>query len=119
MTAITVEEFRLVAVYQPVWQQGATSVEEYLHQVENQVSVSGRDEVMVIGGDHNAHVGGDAEWPQLAGRWGLRTTNEAGRDLLEWCEEHGWLMPTPSSGIVSEGPGSATSTRGGMNWTGS
>ena len=56
VTAITVGEYRLVAVYQPVWQQGATSVEEYRHQVQNQVSVSGREEVMVIGGDHNAHV---------------------------------------------------------------
>ena len=66
-----------------------TTVEEYRHQVKNQVSVSGREEGLVIGGDHNAHVGGDAERPQLAGRWGLRNTNEAGRDLLDWCEEHG------------------------------
>lgn len=89
VTSVTVGEFRLVAVYQPVWQQRANCVEEYRHQVENQVSTCGKDEVLVIGGDHNAHIGRDSESPHLAGRWGLRSTNEAGADLLNWCGEHG------------------------------
>ena len=88
-TTVTVGEFRLVAVYQPLWQQGAEEIEEYRHQVENQVSISGTDEMLIIGGDHNAHVGGDSERAQVAGRWGVRYTSEAGRNLLNWCEEHG------------------------------
>jgi exonuclease III len=86
-TTVTIGEFRLVAVYQPLWEQ-ADRREEYRHQVENQVNLSGRDEVLVIGGDHNAHVGGDSARPQVAGKWGLRNTRAAGEDLLNWCEEH-------------------------------
>ena len=48
VASATVEELRLVVVYQPVWQQCTRTVEEYRHYVENQVSVNGREQVLVI-----------------------------------------------------------------------
>ena len=55
--------------------------------LESQVSI-GERERMVIGGDFNATVGKGKEREEVCGRYGLGRPNEAGRDLIEWYEEH-------------------------------
>jgi hypothetical protein len=47
------------------------------------------DEVVIIGGDHNAHVGAGEGKDNIKGRYGLRSSNEAGNDLINWCEANG------------------------------
>ena len=46
-----------------------------------------RKTTLVKGGDHNSQVGGGAQRDGVGGKFGLCTaTNEAGEDLLHWCE---------------------------------
>ena len=49
----------------------------------------GNRERMVIGGDFNASIGRGGERRGVCGKYGLGRGNEAGRDLVDWCEEMG------------------------------
>jgi exonuclease III len=86
-TTVCFDDIRLVSVYQPLWSNGREGIEQYRHEVEQQVAFSPPRELMVIGGDHNAQIGKGSQRDGIAGRFGLNTrTNEAGEDLLNWCE---------------------------------
>ena len=89
--AVVVDNMRLVAVYQPVWSggQGQESIEQYRAEVEEQIGRSNGGEILIIGGDHNAHTGTNDQRPGVTGRFGLRHSNEAGVDLINWCESNG------------------------------
>ena len=87
VTAVVCGGVRLVSVYQPVWGTDAEAMERYRRDVECQVGMC-RNERLVIGGDFNASVGKDSEREGVCGRLGLGRANEAGRDLIDWCEEH-------------------------------
>ena len=39
-------------------------------------------------GIFNASVGMNAEPPGVCGKLGLGRVNDAGRDLIKWCEQH-------------------------------
>ena len=43
---------------------------------------------VIIGGDFNANVGRNEERPGVCGKYGIGVMNEAGRNLIEWCEEN-------------------------------
>ena len=87
-TSVIIGNMRLVAVYQPVWSNGREAVEQYRTEVESQIASSPANEVLVVGGDHNAHVGSGSERHRVCGRYGIGNTNQAGEDLLNWCEEN-------------------------------
>ena len=90
VTVVTVMGMRLMAVYQPIWQRGNIEVENFRHQVHNQIAATREREFLVIGGDHNSHIGRDARRDGVVGMWSMNSaTNEAGRDLVNWCEENG------------------------------
>ena len=79
---------RLVSVYQPSWGAEEAGMKRCRRDMNSQVAMEGRER-LVREGDFNASVGKDAE---NRGVWGKRTlgrSNDAGRDLIEWCEEHG------------------------------
>ena len=40
-------------------------------------------------GDFNAHIGGGEQRGGVCGRFGLRSSNEQGEELKNWCEENG------------------------------
>ena len=86
---VTVElgGLRLVSVYQPIWETDAGEMEEYRRDLGSQIARGGKER-LIIGGDFNASVGTDQERRGICGRYGLRHSNEAGRDLIEWCQEH-------------------------------
>ena len=44
----------------------------------------------VIGGDWNAHIGGERRNAEVCGRFGIRISNNSGEQLTEWCEGNGW-----------------------------
>ena len=90
-TAVKIDNMRLIAVYQPVWTggQGLDTIEQYRVQVEEQINRSDNRQILIIGGDHNAHVGKDDCQPGTTGRFGLRASNDAGRDLINWCQSNG------------------------------
>ena len=60
---------------------------EYRRALEIQLAVGGRER-LVIGGDFNANVGRGNARRGVCGKYGVGRMNEAGRDLIEWCEEN-------------------------------
>jgi hypothetical protein len=58
--------------------------------MEQQLAFSPNKEVLIIGGDFNAQIGRGSNREGVCGKFGLTTsTNEAGEELLDWCEENG------------------------------
>ena len=89
-TTVVIGEVRLVAVYQPLWGNGNDARDDYRHALECQVARSPENEILVIGGDHNAQIGRGERRGGTSGGFGLQTqTNRAGEDLLSWCEANG------------------------------
>ena len=81
----------LVSVYVPVWSEGRREeIERVKEEVVVQAGWAGDKDILVIGGDMNAHVGNDAERNGLCGKFGLRSSNVAGGELLEWFSVNGW-----------------------------
>ena len=62
-------------------------MERYSKYLESQFAI-GRNARLVIRGDFNASVRMNAERTEVCGKFGLGRTNENGRDLIEWCEQH-------------------------------
>ena len=46
----------LIAVYQPFWSNGLENIDKYRHDWENEIAKSTSEEILIIGGDHNAHT---------------------------------------------------------------
>ena len=87
VTAVVCEGMRVVSVYQPVWGTNEDSMNEYRRDIEIQMALEGRER-LVIGGDFNSNVGRGYERSGVCGRFGVGRVNEAGADLIDWCEEH-------------------------------
>ena len=51
---------------------------------------------MFIIGDRNVKVG-SLEIPEVTGKFGLGVQNEAGKRLIEFCQENALVLQTPSS----------------------
>ena len=60
---------------------------EYRRDIEIQMTLGGGDR-LIIGGDFNANVGRGYERRGVCGKYGVGRVNEAGADLIDWCEEH-------------------------------
>ena len=92
-TTVVIGKLRCIAVYQPVWSEGREGIERYRERLEAEIVRCEGKETLVIGGDHNAQVGEGEELEGVRGRYGLRdNTNEAGEDLVEWCQENGLAL---------------------------
>ena len=91
MAAVSVGGMRIVAIYQPVWGTFVEEREEMRMELEEQV-VGARGERLIIGGDFNANWGKDRERQGVCGKYGIGRGSEAGRDLVEWCEENGLVI---------------------------
>ena len=77
---------RLISTYQPLWSNSLEGVDEYLHALTDEVARTPSNKLLVIGGDHNAHIGRERP-TETNGRYGLCTpTTAAGEDMLDWCE---------------------------------
>ena len=83
----------LVSVYMPVWSAGREmEIETVREVVVEQAGWADKEEILVIGGDWNAHVGNDnarGGGGGVCGKFGLRSSNVVGR-FVEWLEENGW-----------------------------
>ena len=84
-TTIITEQMK-ISGYQPLWSNGEERIEDFRRELENQLAKTKKKEILIIGGDFNAQIGRDSRDGEVCGSFGLRTaTNEAGRDLLDWC----------------------------------
>jgi len=88
VVAVVVGDMRVVSAYQPIWGTDTEGMEQYRRALEDQIAIGGR-ECLVIGGDFNASVGKGNARRGVCGKYGVGRMNEAGRDMIEWCEEHG------------------------------
>ena len=91
-TAILVKNYRLMSVYQPLWHYGRKTIMNYRHAIEEQIALKRHNERLIIGGDHNASIGKLEEkssCTKARGKYGCGASNEAGKDLITWCEMNG------------------------------
>ena len=88
VTVVSVGGVRLVAVYQPVWMTDEVGLECCRRDLESQLSMY-RNERLLIGGDWNANVERGSARNGVCGDFGVGKMNDAGRDLIEWCEANG------------------------------
>jgi len=63
--------------------------------LEEKLQIARRDDI-IIGEDHSSSVGpkeGENWQPGVCGNYGLGKANEAGKDLLNWCQLYGlsWI----------------------------
>ena len=87
--AVKVDGVVLVSVYMPVSGSEVLEIEGAREAVVEQVMWAEREEILVVGGDMNAHVGAGSQRPGVCGRFGIRTSNASGADLLDWLGENG------------------------------
>lgn len=79
----------LVSTYQPVYVgNNEAEIEEAKQILLQHKQWAAREDILVIGGDFNAHIGGGENRPGICGRFGIRQSNHQGLDLLAWCEEN-------------------------------
>ena len=84
VTSITLEKIRFVSVYQPLWSNGPENIDQYRHFLESELARTPMSLALVIGGDHNAHIGREERGP-ANGKYGLTTPSTiAGEDLIDW-----------------------------------
>ena len=91
VTSATVAHLRLVAGYQPLWQYGEETMEIYRRELEEQVTTSTKQEWLIIGGDHNSHMGygGHRLFADgTKGPFGMVIKDCTGDDFLQWCEDN-------------------------------
>jgi hypothetical protein len=78
----------LTATYLPVFiGNNEDEIEVEMDVLTEHKEWAGRD-IFIGGGDFNAHVGGGEELDGVKGKFGLRESNNRGRDLIRWCEEN-------------------------------
>ena len=79
----------LTATYLPVWKgNNEEEIENVKDKITEHLGWAKREEIVILGGDFNAHIGGNNEIPGICGKYGLRTSNEKGSQLAQWCEEN-------------------------------
>ena len=87
--AIKVKNMVLISTYMPVYKgNNEQEIEMAREDLKELTKWAARDDLLLIGGDFNAHVGAGEERPGVCGRFGLRESNYQGRLLLEWCEDN-------------------------------
>ena len=117
VTGVSVGEVRLVAVYQPVWMTDEVGLERCRKDLESQLSMC-RNERLLIGGDWNANVGRGSARNGVCGEFGVGRMNDAGRDLIEWCEANGLAYANSFVRHAERGTWFNRCMVGGMSWTG-
>ena len=86
---VKLRNFVLVSVYLPVWQgNNEMEIEVVKEDMKKPVDDASREQIVIVGGDFNAHVGGGEERDGVCGIFGIRESNEQGGKLLEWCENN-------------------------------
>ena len=89
--AAKVNGLKLVACYQPLWDNGAESLERYRRELDTHVATTNSKEWLIIGGENNAHMGCGPSYPfddRTVGSYSLNRRDESRKDLLEWCESN-------------------------------
>ena len=88
--SIRIQKVVYTATYQPVYlHNNMETILQAKMELKQHSDWSRAHEIAVIGGDFNAHVGGDQEKSGVCGKFGLRQSNQQGTDLIQFCAENG------------------------------
>ena len=77
----------VVQVYAPTSNAEVAEVEGFYEDLQNILELTPKKGVLFITGDWNAKVGSQ-ETPGVIGKFGLGVQNEAGKRLIELCQEN-------------------------------
>ena len=77
----------VMQVYAPMSNAEETEVERFYEDLQDLLELTPKKDVLFIIGNWNAKVGSQ-EIPGLTGKFGLGVQNEAGKRLIEFCQEN-------------------------------
>ena len=77
----------VIQVYAPTSNAEEAEVEWFYEGLQDLLELTPKKDVLFIIGDWNAKVGSQ-ETPGVTGKFGLRIQNEAGKRLVEFCQEN-------------------------------
>ena len=81
----------VVQVYAPTSNAEVAEVEGFYEDLQNILELTPKKDVLFIIGDWNAKVGSQ-ETPGVTGKFGLGVQNEAGKRLIELCQENALVI---------------------------
>ena len=77
----------VIQLYAPTSNTEEAKVERFYEELQDLIELTPKKDVLFIIGDWNAKVGSQ-ETPEVTGKFGLGMQNEAGRRLIEFCQEN-------------------------------
>ena len=81
----------VIQVYAPTSNAEETEVEQFYEDLQDFLELTPKKDVLFIIGDWNAKVGSQ-EAPGVTGKFGLGIRNEAGKRLIEFCQENALVI---------------------------
>ena len=82
----------VIQVYSPTSNAEEAEVERFYEDLQDLLELTPKKDVLFIRGDCNAKVG-SRETPGVTGKIGLGMWNEAGKRLIEFCQENALVIP--------------------------
>ena len=77
----------VIQAYAPTSNAEEAEVERFYEDLQDLLELTPKKDVLLIIGDWNAKIGSQ-ETPGVTGRFGLEVQNEAGKRLIEFCQEN-------------------------------
>ena len=88
---------RVIQAYAPTSNAEEAEVKQFYEDLQDLLELTPKKDVLFMIGDWNAKVGSQ-ETPGVTGKFGLGVWNEAGKRLIEFCQENALVIAnTPSS----------------------
>ena len=81
----------VIQVYAPTSNPEEAEAEWFYEDLQDLLELTPKKDVLFIIGDWNAKVGSQ-ETPGVTGKFGLGTRNEAGKRLIEFCQENALVI---------------------------
>ena len=77
----------VIQVYAPTNNAEEVEVERFYEDLQDLLELTPKNDVLFIIGDWNAKVGSQ-ETPGVTGKFGFGVQNEAGQNLIKFCQEN-------------------------------
>ena len=81
----------VIQVYASTSNAEEAEVERFYEDLQDLLELTPQEDVLFIIGDWNAKVGSE-EAPGITGKFGLEMQNEAGKKLIEFCQENALVI---------------------------
>ena len=81
----------VIQVYALISNAEETEVERFYEDLQHLLELTPKKDVLFIIGDWNTKVGSQ-ERPGITGKFGLGVQNEAGKRLIEFCQENALVI---------------------------